>query len=438
MTDTPKAIAVAKRAFDEVGRALADELAGPVRPFTPGRQLPSRAMWFTDEADERLIVVIDHDAGYNAVDQVFAYAVAWQRDRDLLLILPADHADRVLYRLPWIATPVRVWTVANDSKPQPVVVPTRDEVLARAAAWPVHTGEHHNLGADGDSWVAPLVETVESHWALTPAHRYSYRAWHCEGRQVLRLRRNAQGVNGTAGVQYTKPKPCQPKPHVDTVNAPLTPAQRACFEAAIARAISDRLNELDNADVEHRMQAALAAAEMPGLKLMAHPAREYPAWRPGQKYSSAEPVGRRGYLDFLGIDRQSRLHVVETKVGGDGMLVLQALDYLIWVTAQAASIREDRGWTTPDTERPVQVDLVLAPKGKAPAIGPYTASQLEALAGDVSWRVLLVDDPHAAVPAVKELPRDELFDPQAGMVAKPVQPRRFAGRVQHQLRKAMP
>jgi hypothetical protein len=129
---------------------------------------------------------------------------------------------------------------------------------------------------------------------------------------------------------------------------------------------------------------------------------------------------------------------VETKVGGDGMLVMQALDYLIWVTAQAASIREDRAWPAPETEGKVHIDLVLAPKGNAPALGPYTAGQLEALAGDVSWRVFLVDDPLAQIPKVKELPRRAIHDPQQERVAKPVQPPRFVGRVQRQLRDAPP
>jgi hypothetical protein len=197
----------------------------------------------------------------------------------------------------------------------------------------------------------------------------------------------------------------------------------------VAKAISNRLNHIDDADIESRLQACLAAADMPGLGLVSGPVREYPAWR---------PMGRRGFLDFLGIDRRNRLHVVETKVGGDGMLVVQALDYLIWVTARAAQIREDRGWPTPETEGKVHIDLVLAPKDNAPALGPYTASQLEALAGDVSWRVFLVADPLAPSPKVEELPRRAIHDPQNGRVAKPVQPPRFVGRVQRQLRDAAP
>jgi hypothetical protein len=263
---------------------------------------------------------------------------------------------------------------------------------------------------------------------------------------VLQLRRAKKpgGVRITAGVQFTNPTKDQQKPYVVTVTEPVTPGHRAKIEAVIAHAISNRLNLVDDADVESWMQAALAAADMPGLGLTLGHAREYPTWRPTGRggpigaYPARQPEKSLGYLDFLGIDRHNGLHVVETKVGGDGMLVMQALDYLIWVTAQAASIREDRAWPAPETEGKVHIDLVLAPKGNAPALGPYTAGQLEALAGDVSWRVFLVDDPLAQIPKVKELPRRAIHDPQQERVAKPVQPPRFVGRVQRQLRDAPP
>ena len=47
--------------------------------------------------------------------------------------------------------------------------------------------------------------------------------------------------------------------------------------------------------------------------------REFPAWRPGSN--------RAAYIDFLANDAHGRLHVVETKIGADAMLVLQGLDY---------------------------------------------------------------------------------------------------------------
>jgi hypothetical protein len=146
------------------------------------------------------------------------------------------------------------------------------------------------------------------------------------------------------------------------------------------------------------MQAALAATAMSDLGLTSF-AREYPAWRGD---------GRPGYLDFLGIDRHNRLHVVETKVGtADVKGVLQSIDYVVWVTAHSSAIRAELGWQEPppNGER-VMIDFVLAPKGAGPAIGPYFAGQVEAIGGHLPWRVHVVADATADVPSVTSyLPR---------------------------------
>ena len=60
--------------------------------------------------------------------------------------------------------------------------------------------------------------------------------------------------------------------------------------------------------------------------------REFPAWR--------GPSGRPG---FLGADGAGVLHVVETTIGPDPKVVLQALDYAVWVKANdAATARTHR------------------------------------------------------------------------------------------------
>jgi hypothetical protein len=117
--------------------------------------------------------------------------------------------------------------------------------------------------------VAALAEAADAHWALARADKHSHQAWHCGGHKVLQLRRAKKpgGVRITAGVQFTNPTKDQQKPYVVTVTEPVTPGHRAKIEAVIAHAISNRLNLVDDTDVESRMQAALAAADMPGLGL---------------------------------------------------------------------------------------------------------------------------------------------------------------------------
>jgi hypothetical protein len=47
-----------------------------------------------------------------------------------------------------------------------------------------------------------------------------------------------------------------------------------------------------------------------------------------------------GLIDFLGIDDDGRLHVIETKIGHrDHCLGLQGLDYWAWATAHAHELR---------------------------------------------------------------------------------------------------
>ena len=48
-------------------------------------------------------------------------------------------------------------------------------------------------------------------------------------------------------------------------------------------------------------------------------------------------------IDFLGVDNSGHLHIVETKIGGDEMLVLQGLDYWIWAQRNLPQLIADLG-----------------------------------------------------------------------------------------------
>jgi hypothetical protein len=173
--------------------------------------------------------------------------------------------------------------------------------------------------------------------------------------------------------------------------------------------------------VEHRFQAALAATGGRTLGLVAMQ-RELPAWRLD---------GGPGYIDFVGLDVRGELHVVETKVGGDVGVVLQALDYAVWVQEHQHAIREAYGWPEGNARSRVHLDLVLgAESGRA--ADRYLAGQLEALAGDVSWRVVLCADPAADGPAFEPHPRRRV--PTGPLMApNRAQPARWAHRVQQHL-----
>ena len=234
-----------------------------------------------------------------------------------------------------------------------------------------------------------LVRWANEAPGLKPAHRTSYLAWHCDGRGVLRIQRTRTGLAVVAGVDATKPSEILPEPvHLELATA-LTPLQFHGAVSAVSAAAVKRLQGIDAANAEHRLQSMLEPRDV-GLLVWD---REFPAWRPSG----------RAFIDFLGVDGHGVVHVVETKIGPDEMLVLQGLDYWIWATAHAGDLQEHFGLE----HRPrVAIDFVVA--GKMPgdaAIGVYTAAQAEALAGEISWRFHPVRGwPDAEAPKPYRLP----------------------------------
>ena len=133
--------------------------------------------------------------------------------------------------------------------------------------------------------------------------------------------------------------------------------------------------------------------------------------------------------------------MVETKVNPDDVTaVLQALDYVIWVQANAEKIRDEQRWQeSGGEEKSVACDFVCAPRitpapdgSLAPsghAIGRYLAGQLEAISPSVPWTISLVPDALAEVPEVTRLQAHRM-PPTGPLVAEPVQGPRWAARVQ--------
>jgi hypothetical protein len=430
--DTPTQVAARTRAdFRLPAEQLARDLSGHVVRFRPGPSLTALAEWFVTPDDSRLVVIAGGHENVDSMDQVLAYALAWQGDRELLLALPESREHQTLARLAWVDTPVRVFLHDAD-RLRPAVIPSRSDVLTAAAGRGLRTIAEHDLGD-----LAPLVEWVTSwaddHWALAKVERSSYQAWHCAGRQVLKVAWFKDGIRITAGVNYSKNPPVgEEKALTFLVNheRPLSRAGLAHIQAWVTRAIWRRLAEQDRGHVEHRLQGALALGPLQTDLGLAEFAREYPAWRGDH---------RPGFIDFLGLDRQNQLHVVETKVNpNDVTTILQALDYAIWVQANAKKIRDERRWPeSGGEEKSVVWDFVCAPRitsapdgSLAPsghAIGRYMAGQLKAISPSVPWTISLVRDPLADVPEVTRLQANRL--PPAGpLAAEPVHGPRGAAR----------
>ena len=111
--------------------------------------------------------------------------------------------------------------------------------------------------------------------------------------------------------------------------------------------------------------------------------REFPAVRPN---------GGTGYIDFLRVEHDGTMHIVETKIGHDEFVVLQGLDYWIWARSNKDLLRERfRNAHGIEIRDDVAVDYVLGDESKpghsVPILSPYAAAHLRYLPSDMRWRL---------------------------------------------------
>ena len=120
-------------AFRLVAPHLAGQVTDDLEGFAPGEALTELAVWYTAAGDSQLVVVTgDHEAA-ESMDQVLAYALAWQGDRDLLLICPEGRHQQAVKRLAWIDSVVRVFTYGPEMLLRPAIIPARAEVVDEAS-----------------------------------------------------------------------------------------------------------------------------------------------------------------------------------------------------------------------------------------------------------------------------------------------------------------
>src|SRR4051794_20788788 len=134
---------------------LVERLVGPAEPFGPGRRLTSLGSWFATRDGGTLVLAVGPEAAVDDAATATAYALAWQQDRDLVLIVPASAADSVAARLAYVATPVRLWAVDSDLSVTAVPIPSVEDVVSEARERPLRRGEAHDLG-ERAAWVAGL------------------------------------------------------------------------------------------------------------------------------------------------------------------------------------------------------------------------------------------------------------------------------------------
>lgn len=409
-----------KRAsYETTARQAAEHILGvEAIPFAPQR-MSKYAHWYEDVDQNYLVAVANLGEKYTAGDEVLAFGLAWQQNRDLILVLPEVMVIGALTRIPWIGTVVRLWQFDGEGDPRPIAPLARAEVLAKLRALPSRGSAPYALRPEHDAW----IDGINTDGLV--AHQRSCLSWHHEGLQVLRVTDTINGVRIQAGVQYSTP-PAGREPYDNLFGAAPTHEDLAVINARVREAVGDD-GSLTSQMREHKMQSTLCS--QPEALRLARLWREYPGYR-GLKPSGG---GRTGFIDFLGADDANALQVVETKIGHDVTVVLQALDYAIWVKANEDSIRES---LLPGTETmeesgqftPSAIHLVLGSKGREPAFNGYLAGQIEALSGDLRVNIHLTDDPAGVPLDLRLLPTRRMWQEQKG-VAAPVRGPRWPEQV---------
>lgn len=376
---------------------LAADAVGPIQPWSPEGNLKlSKVASFFGDADRLVVVAGPHPgaAQDRDADHAVAYGLAHADGRPFVAVLPANASHPTLTRAPWIKDfqvltyDLEAVSEKSDYSSLFCCPPrAREQVLemygSPAYSEAQHIGDDHLdrflKTTERARWVERLTRWAEEDPDLQAAHRQSYLAWQCRGRMVLKIAKTKGGLRVTAGVHYSG----EAKPKEYPVNGLIEPAAAHRLIAAASLAAADKLEGIDKGHQEHQLQAALADDGLHEKLGVRHPRREYPAFRPTNNPGSPA----RAYIDFLGSDERGRLHVIETKIGNDPMLVLQGLDYWIWATANAAKLQANFQLS----ESPkVILDFVAAAPVSGDAIGPYSLPQAKRLAGEVErsfWEV---------------------------------------------------
>lgn len=363
----------ATQAAGRIAAAILDEPSpAPVLPGPRGR-ISQRIVPFVNAADDVLAVTVGSHEQPRETQLALPYSLALLGERQLRLAVPAGTEWPTLARLAFIEVDARLWIHQDDDPatlteiPIPLrstVLDTHDDRVVAAAA---------DLG-DRATWIAALEDWADAHREVVSAHRSSYLAWHCRGRSVLEVRRSATGLRVKAGVISDDPT------YADGIEREIAgPAEPVDdLIAAAETAIAQRLDGSDAGHVEHRFQARLAHSDMAARLELAELHREFPAFRPG-----AAKAGR-GYIDFLAAGQDGALHVVETKIGHDPMIALQALDYVVWTEAHREVLASLLGT---DPERRTTVDFVIMRPERRTLVDEFTKAALSRLPRSVRWRM---------------------------------------------------
>lgn len=382
---------------------------GVAQPWDQGGS--ARFAFFAD--DERFVVVAGSQEGHH-VDLAFALGLSYRADRQLVLVLPEQHAFATLQRGPWFTggarpqvylhngatlracpLPVQSETVERLTSVKPGLSPEEE---LRLAATPKHLGSHSGA-------VYELSEWATKHPLLDASHRRGERSWHCMGQKVLSIKATKGGLAVTAGIHYSKQGQA-PEPQIIGPGETLTRSQFESVKAQVYEGAEARLSgppPIHRPD-EHWLQAvirrdpSMVGVEQPAL-------REVPAWRP--EGDGVTTSWGRGYIDLLGVDGHADMRIVETKLADnpDDLLVFQGLDYYIWAQA-SRRVLVDRLGAPEGAAFEIHYVIGATPDGDI-HISKHAGAQVHGLDPRVRWRFQTIrnwhGDPRESARATSDL-----------------------------------
>ncbi len=331
--------------------------------------------------------------------QMLAYGLEYveRHGRHRLILILPETAARVCALRAALLRPglVEVWRYGEDDQLQMIAVPTWREALpffsATRPGVEFRPDPQDTAGLPG--WLLELGDWVESR-AVERVRIRNYWAWHYRGRAVLIVQsRSAKpaGHRVIAGVKYTGTNIGRfgADTYVDfevSAGEGPTDEQLAAVRGQVDEAIERRRVKVDAGHGEHMLQATIGRE--PALVGMRHVRRELAAGR--------LTAGGAAYIDFLGIDDDGRLHVIETKLGhSDAQLGVQGLDYWGWATAHAEELRQKlqgQGHDELDADAEVTLRFVIGMKEPGRFLHAAARATIRALHPDIPWRVQVLDN----------------------------------------------
>jgi hypothetical protein len=376
---------------------LDDLLSG----LSPSRG-PRTASWYGN--GRRLVAVSSRGYGERSL-QLLAYALQRFDGRELHLVVPRAAVNPMRARAAFVEATLYVHasqrSAVGDAEP-PMSRPEAIAFYRRLGG--VMPEPDYDVSA-WPTWLIELVDWLESRRVERVRTTETY-AWHYRGRQVFAVRPAAAGTYTlTAGASFTASETDRtPALTLRVANAsPPSGEELQRIKDAVDTAIERRRTAKDQGHREHLLQAAIGTD--PSLIGMSHLRRELPARRPKQA-----PRRGRAYIDFLARDVDRTGHIVETKIGPDAQLGVQALDYWAWAEAHRSRLADA---IDADPDRAFELDIVLGLSAE-PALHPAAAATLQLLQGP-SWRCHLVDEwdtiaypGRLLTPHAEPLPRGEL------------------------------